>query len=202
MTAGRSHTHTWSAAAANVAGARDFVALRLAEHGLDSTVPDARLVVSELATNAIRYAGTRFTLTLLIQDGSVLLSVTDPSETWPALAADPLLAADVSPAGGAGMVDGVGVVDGVRMVDGVGVVNGVAAVDGVLMVDGVSLAEGGRGMGIVAALSSSWGVTREPHGGKSVWALITTPAHPDGLGHGDEPGRRGRGPASPAPPRS
>jgi len=178
VTAGRSHTHTWSAATTNVADARDFVALRLAEHGLDIAVPDARLVVSELATNAIRHAGTRFTLTLLVQDGSVLLTVTDPSETWPALAADPLLAADLSPADGVGVVDGVG------------------------LVDGVSLAEGGRGLGIVAALSSSWGVTPEPHGGKSVWAVITTPGHPDGLVRGDEPGRRGRGPASPAPPPS
>ena len=156
-----------------------LVALRLAEHGLDSAVPDARLVVSELATNAIRHAGTRFTLTLFIQDGSVLLTVTDPSSTWPALAAD------VSAA------DGMGVADGVVVVDGV--------VDGVALVDGVGLAEGGRGLGIIAALSSSWGVTPEPHGGKSVWAVITTPDHPDGLGRGDEPGRRGRGPASPAP---
>src|SRR3954467_14760883 len=39
VNAGRSHTHTWSAAATNVANARDFVALRLAEHGLDSAVP-------------------------------------------------------------------------------------------------------------------------------------------------------------------
>jgi anti-sigma regulatory factor (Ser/Thr protein kinase) len=182
VAAGWSHTHTWNASATNVADARDFVALRLAEHGLDSTVPDARLVVSELATNAIRHAGTRFTLTVLVQHGSVLLTVTDPSETWPALAADPLLAADMSLADGAGVVDGVGVVNGVAAVAGVG------------------LAEGGRGLGIVAALSSSWGVTPEPHGGKSVWAVITTPDHPDGLGHGDEPGRRGRGPATPAPP--
>jgi anti-sigma regulatory factor (Ser/Thr protein kinase) len=181
---GRSHTHTWSAAATNVAGAREFVALRLAEHGLDSAVPDARLVISELATNAVRHAGIRFTLTLLIQDGSVLLTVTDPTPTWPALAADPLLAADMSPADGAGVVDGVGLVNGVAAIDGVGLV------------------EGGRGLFIVAALSSSWGVTPEPHGGKSVWAVIATPDHANGLGRGDEPGRRGRGPASPAPPPS
>ena len=191
MNAGRCHTHTWSAAATNVANARDFVALRLAEHGLDSAVPDARLVVSELATNAILHAGTRFTLTLLIQDASVLLTVTDPAETWPALAAAPPLAADLSPADGVVVVDGVGVVDGMAAIDGMGIVDG-----GVVP----PLASGDRGLGIVAALSSSWGVTQEPHGGKSVWALITTPGHSDGLGRGDEPGRRGRGPASPAPP--
>ena len=145
MTAGRSHTHTWGAAATNVGNARDFVALRLAEHGLDSAVPDARLVVSELVTNAIRHAGTRFTLTLLIQDASVMLTVTDPSETWPALAADPPLAADLSPADGVGVVDGLGAVDGMAAIDGMGV-------DG-----GGPLASGGRGLGIVAALSSSWG---------------------------------------------
>jgi hypothetical protein len=95
----------------------------------------------------------------------VMLTVTDPSETWPALAADPPLAGDLSPADGAGVVDGVGVVDGMAAIDGMGIVDG-----GV-----VPLASGGRGLGIVAALSSRWGVTPEPHGGKSVWALITTP---------------------------
>ena len=117
MTAGRSHTHTWNAAATNVAGARDFVALRLAENGLDSVVPDARLVVSELVTNAVRHAGTWFTLTVLIQDGSLLLTVTDPTSTWPALAVDPPFAADVSPADGMGLVDGVGLVDGLPAIE-------------------------------------------------------------------------------------
>ena len=176
MAVGRSHTHTWSAGATNVAAARDFAVLCLTEHGLDSTVPDARLVVSDLATNAVRHAGSRFTLTLLFRDVSVLVTVTDASETWPA--------------GGAGAGDSGGVVEGV------------GPVDGVATVDGVLLPAGGRGMGIVAALSSSWGVTSEPDGGKSVWASIATPASSDGLGRGDEPGRRVRGPASPAPPPS
>ena len=190
MTAGRSHTHTWNAAATNVAGARDFVALRLAESGLDSVVPDARLVVSELVTNAVRHADTWFTLTVLIQDGSLLLTVTDPTSTWPVLAVDPPFAADVSPADGMGLDDGLGLVDGLPS-------------DRASMVDAMSLAEGGRGLGIVAALSSSWGVTPEPHGGKSVWAWISPPAPPDGFaagmsrggGAGDPPPRRPRRPS-------
>jgi anti-sigma regulatory factor (Ser/Thr protein kinase) len=34
--------------------------------------------------------------------------------------------------------------------------------------------DGGRGLRIVAALSHDWGVTRDPAGGKSVWASVLT----------------------------
>ena len=149
MTTGWSRTRTWDADASNIAAARHFVALQLATHGVDDAIPDARLVVSELATNAVRHAGSRFTVTVDVTDGAVLVSVTDPSSALP------------SP------------------------------------VHATSLHDSGRGLGIVAELSANWGVTPEPHGGKSVWALIAAPAHLDGLGHGDESGRRVQGSVSP-----
>ena len=148
MTTGWSRTTTWDADAANIAAARQFVALELADHGLDDAVPDARLVVSELATNAVRHAGSRFTVTVDVTGGAVLVTVTDPSSALP------------------------------------------------FPVHASPLHDSGRGLGIVAELSARWGVTPEPHGGKSVWALIA-PALPDGLGQGDGSGGRVQGPVSP-----
>lgn len=63
--------------------ARDFVCGQLAAHGLDSMVDDARLVVSELATNAMRHAGTPFAVTILFGSGSVVISVQDRSSVGP-----------------------------------------------------------------------------------------------------------------------
>ena len=36
-------------------------------------------------------------------------------------------------------------------------------------------AEGGRGLLLVEAISSEWGTSASPSGGKTVWTLITTP---------------------------
>ena len=135
MTSGfLTRTMTWDAEASNIAEARRFVADELVAHGLDDAVPDARLVVSELATNAVRHAGSRFSVSVDVMGADVTITVTDPSSTLPTL------------------------------------------------LHATSLHDNGRGLAIVAELSSSWGVTPEPHGGKSVWALIVTPAHRDGLG--------------------
>jgi anti-sigma regulatory factor (Ser/Thr protein kinase) len=148
VTTGWSRTRTWDADASNIAAARHFVALQLAVHGLDDAVPDARLVVSELATNAVRHAGSRFTVTVDVTGGAVLVTVSDPSSALP------------------------------------------------FPVQASPLHDSGRGLGIVAELSASWGVTPEPHGGKSVWALIA-PALPDGLGLGYGSGGRFQAPVSP-----
>ena len=67
----------------SVAAARSFVRQHLGEHDLRSLVDDARLVVSELATNAIRHARTPFVVTLSRLDGSVTLSVSDGSQEAP-----------------------------------------------------------------------------------------------------------------------
>lgn len=57
--------------------ARDFVRRHLLEHGLPFLVDDVRLVVSELATNALRHAQTPFTVGLQGFAHSVVLTVHD-----------------------------------------------------------------------------------------------------------------------------
>jgi anti-sigma regulatory factor (Ser/Thr protein kinase) len=63
--------------------ARDFVRLHLVEHHLPYLVEDIRLVVSELATNAMEHARTPFTVTLSASDGTVRLTVRDGSASVP-----------------------------------------------------------------------------------------------------------------------
>src|SRR5512144_118320 len=63
--------------------ARDFVCLHLVAHSLLYLVEDIRLVVSELATNAMVHARTPFTVTLSAGDCTVLLAVQDGSTTVP-----------------------------------------------------------------------------------------------------------------------
>ena len=52
-------------------------------HGLPYLVDDVRLVVSELAANAMVHAQTPFTVTLVEGDRSVLLTVRDGSPESP-----------------------------------------------------------------------------------------------------------------------
>ena len=70
---------------ASAARAREFVRVRLVQHGFSSLVEDARLVASELATNAVLHAQTPFTVTLRGDDHSVLLTVRDGSPLTPLL---------------------------------------------------------------------------------------------------------------------
>ena len=63
--------------------ARHFVCSLLIDHRLLYLVEDVRLVVSELATNAIRHAKTPITVTLEQVDRAVLLTVTDGSFAAP-----------------------------------------------------------------------------------------------------------------------
>ena len=63
--------------------AREFVCLHLVGHRLLHLVEDVRLVVSELATNAVAHARTPFVLTLSSANGSVLLTVQDGSTSAP-----------------------------------------------------------------------------------------------------------------------
>lgn len=67
----------------SASGARDFVCLHLVEHQLPYLVDAVRLVVSELATNAILHANTPFTVTLSGTGQSVLLGVRDASDSVP-----------------------------------------------------------------------------------------------------------------------
>lgn len=59
--------------------ARDFVRLHLIAHHLSHLVEDLRLVVSELATNAVAHAQTPFVVTLSSRNGIVLLVIQDGS---------------------------------------------------------------------------------------------------------------------------
>jgi anti-sigma regulatory factor (Ser/Thr protein kinase) len=77
------HETVLAAEAVSVARAREFVRRHLLVHDQPDLVEDVRLVVSELATNAMLHARTPFTVTLQGTDDSVLLSVRDASATVP-----------------------------------------------------------------------------------------------------------------------
>lgn len=85
------HDHEWPGEPRHVQDVRRFVASSLARHGLDAMVPDAVLVASELATNAVLHARTTFAVSLSRVDGHVLLQVADASSNPPRRASgDPL----------------------------------------------------------------------------------------------------------------
>ena len=69
----------------SVATARRFVREHLTGHGLPLLVDDVTLVASELATNALRHAGTAFTVTITAFPDDVVLSVEDGSPSIPVL---------------------------------------------------------------------------------------------------------------------
>ncbi|MGH3334110.1 MAG: ATP-binding protein [Nocardioidaceae bacterium] len=110
-----SHETELPAEAVSASRARDFVAYHLVEHQLFHLVEDVRLVVSELATNAMVHAQTPFTVTLEQDEQAVLLTVHDGSPTPPVP-----LQPDLLDAGGRGLsiVDlvsrGWGVVEGLH----------------------------------------------------------------------------------------
>lgn len=120
----------WSGEPADIADARRFVASHLSANGLVSLVPDACLVASELATNAVVHTRGPFTVTVATGIDSVLLTVGDESPTMSRTTLPP------------------------------------------------AWEEGGRGLALVTALSTDWGVTSEAHGGKSVWALMSPSRRP------------------------
>jgi anti-sigma regulatory factor (Ser/Thr protein kinase) len=95
-----STTTTWShdtkldAEPVSVSKARDFVSLHLAQHHLLELADDIRLVVSELATNAMRHAGTPFTVALEESGRLVTLKVHDGSPRLPVRLAENTQAMD------------------------------------------------------------------------------------------------------------
>jgi anti-sigma regulatory factor (Ser/Thr protein kinase) len=88
------HTTLWShetllaAEAVSAAKARAFVVHQLVDHRLLYLVDDVRMVVSELATNAVLHAKTAFTVILQGRESSVLLTVRDGSPIGPAFSLD------------------------------------------------------------------------------------------------------------------
>jgi anti-sigma regulatory factor (Ser/Thr protein kinase) len=80
-----SHEVLLPASARSAATARAFVARQLVAHRLLHLVEAVRLVVSELATNAVTHAETEFTVVLEGREHSVRLTVSDGSPIAPTL---------------------------------------------------------------------------------------------------------------------
>ena len=74
-----SHDTTLEATAISASGARAFVSLHLTDHQLMYLVDPVRLVVSELATNALLHGQTSFVVTLSRADDTVRVMVSDDS---------------------------------------------------------------------------------------------------------------------------
>jgi len=73
----------WPGTPESVAMAREFVAVHLAENLLSGLIDPARLVTSELATNAVRHAQTPFAVSIERSNGDLTLSVRDWSPDLP-----------------------------------------------------------------------------------------------------------------------
>ena len=80
-----SHETELAARTSSAFEARAFVSRHLLDHGLEQLVDDVRLVVSELATNAMVHAQTPFTVTLGASEDTVFLAVLDGSQVGPTL---------------------------------------------------------------------------------------------------------------------
>jgi len=72
-----SHGTTLDATPISAAGARAFVSRHLADHRLAYLVEPIRLVVSELATNALVHGRTPFVVTLSREGDTVRVTVSD-----------------------------------------------------------------------------------------------------------------------------
>ncbi|GAA2639556.1 hypothetical protein GCM10010411_94750 [Actinomadura fulvescens] len=68
---------TFPSAAASVADARRFVRRVLADWGMEEAADDAVLATSELATNAVTYAGTSFEVACRLADDQIQVEVRD-----------------------------------------------------------------------------------------------------------------------------
>ena len=106
-----------------VGAARRFVDRTLVAWGVAGEHADAMLVVSELATNVVRHAGSPFLVSVARRGGQVRISVRDIGRGGPTVRC------------------------------------------------ATAESTSGRGLALVAAVSSSWGVEPEADG-KSVWADI------------------------------
>jgi len=82
-----SHETSLAAEASSAAQARAFVSQHLLDHDMAHLVDDIKVVVSELATNAMAHARTPFSVILCAFDGTVVLEVSDASRAEPALVA-------------------------------------------------------------------------------------------------------------------
>jgi anti-sigma regulatory factor (Ser/Thr protein kinase) len=77
--------HTFENNALAPRAARRFVVDTLQQWGRAELIDDASLVISELATNAVLHARSRFTVALALADGGVRIAVNDASRALPVL---------------------------------------------------------------------------------------------------------------------
>ncbi|MEU7358044.1 MULTISPECIES: ATP-binding SpoIIE family protein phosphatase [Streptomyces] len=84
---GSGNVATWelTAGLASASEARKHVAAKLAAWGLEEAVATTELIVSELVTNAVRYAGPPVRLRLILQGTGLICEVSDNSSTSPHL---------------------------------------------------------------------------------------------------------------------
>ena len=78
-----SHQIVLAANPLSASKAREFVCLHLRDHHEVELVDDVRLVVSELATNAVAHAQTPFVVTVSLTDELVLVVIQDTSTSVP-----------------------------------------------------------------------------------------------------------------------
>jgi anti-sigma regulatory factor (Ser/Thr protein kinase) len=80
-----SHQTHWPPAPHHVADARRFVVHCLHEEGLGALADPAALVVSELATNAVKHAQSWFEVRVARHEDHLVLEVHDESDTFPSM---------------------------------------------------------------------------------------------------------------------
>jgi anti-sigma regulatory factor (Ser/Thr protein kinase) len=78
-----SASSSFPAAPGSIGRARQFTGRTLLSWGADGLEDDVRAVASELATNALLHARTRFTLTLTLDGDTLRLTMADGSPTHP-----------------------------------------------------------------------------------------------------------------------
>ncbi|WP_256528353.1 ATP-binding protein [Actinoallomurus rhizosphaericola] len=81
----------FTAAESAVPAIRRWVSIVIAHHGRRETCPDAELIISELATNAVKAAPGKLIKVMITLDGAEsVLSVWDPAPELPQVSAEPL----------------------------------------------------------------------------------------------------------------
>jgi Histidine kinase-like ATPase domain len=135
---------------------RGFIAAALRRWSLPDLVPDMELAVTELVTNAILHACTPLVVTLCVADGRAEVAVTDHDLRSPRMLPHRSdLAADLD-----ALAEAQDDEDPRHLRMHYGPAGSVTA---------------GRGLIILDAISSAWGVTPRPNG-KDVWACMSVPS--------------------------
>ena len=144
--------------------ARTFLRRRFAEWELDPLLDDAQLVLTELVTNALRYAHTPLEVSLSSENAMVEIAVCDGSPVFPTLRPQrEYLDSDIAEVLAVEQTLGAVLPDD----------------DPRLAIGGAGPLMGGRGLLIVQAIAAQWGASPLSDG-KAVW--IRTPV-PDGWPH-------------------